>query len=183
LFRGIALLLGLVVATAGHADEALWRQLQSGGFVVLIRHATAPGIGDPPGFVLGDCATQRNLSDAGRDEARRLGEAFRARGIPATAVLSSEWCRTRDTAQLAFGRYQAWPPLNSFMRSPDAERAQSQAVLERAARIRPGENLVLVTHQVNITALTGIGPTSAEMVIAKPGKTGALEVVGRLPPP
>src|SRR5262245_66414487 len=90
----VALAVLLLAPTLGAADEALWDLLRAGGRIVLMRHATTtPGVGDPPGFRAGDCPTQRNLTDAGRDEARRVGAAFRARGIPIGRVLSSQWCR------------------------------------------------------------------------------------------
>jgi phosphohistidine phosphatase SixA len=166
------------------ADEDLWSRLKSGGHVVVVRHAsTEPGVGDPPNLKLGDCATQRNLSAPGREESTRLGGAFRARGIPVDEVLSSEWCRCRDTAQLAFGRYAPWPPLNSFFSDRSAEGAQTRAVRERAARWQGPGNLVLVTHQVNITALTGVFPAQGEMVVLRPGGGDTVEVVGRLAPP
>ena len=108
--RGRTLVLVLVVgltlmpaATVG-ASEHLWTHLKAGGQVVLIRHAiTTPGVGDPPGMRLDDCSSQRNLTDEGRRDARRLGEAFRARGLPVDRVLSSPWCRCLETARLAFG--------------------------------------------------------------------------------
>src|SRR5690242_9259354 len=100
----LAALLALA-AIGARADEALWALLQQGGQVVLVRHAlTEPGVGDPPGFRPGECRTQRNLSDAGRAEARRLGAALRERRIPVGDVLSSPWCRCLETAQLVFGR-------------------------------------------------------------------------------
>lgn len=175
-------LAALAIATGpAHADEALWARLKAGGHVVVMRHAsTEAGVGDPPDFRLGECATQRNLSPAGRLESQRLGEAFRARGVPARQVLSSEWCRCRDTAALAFGDYAAWPPLNSFFGDRSTEGAQTRAVRERAAGWKGPGNLVLVTHQVNITALTGVFPAQGEMVILRPGGGDRLEVVGRI---
>ena len=90
------------LSQAQAATDDGWSAMRDGA-IVLFRHANAPGGGDPPGFRLGDCTTQRNLDDAGRRQAQRIGEAFRARGIRVGAVLSSQWCRTRDTATLAFG--------------------------------------------------------------------------------
>jgi phosphohistidine phosphatase SixA len=108
------LVLTLVTPTSVVADEALWMLLGGGGQIVLMRHATtSPGVGDPPGFRPAECATQRNLTDAGRDEARRIGAAFRARRVPVGRVLSSHWCRCLETARLAFGRAEPWEPLDS----------------------------------------------------------------------
>lgn len=175
-----ALLVG-VPATAGAAD-ALWALLKGGGQVVVMRHAsTEPGLGDPPGFRLDDCTTQRNLSAVGREEARRLGVAFRARGVPLGRVLSSRWCRCLETARLAFGRVEPWPPLDSFFdersRGPEQTRAARALAGERPAE----DNLILVTHQVNIGALTGVFPASGEMVILTPQGGGQFRVAGRLP--
>jgi broad specificity phosphatase PhoE len=163
--------------------DAVWKLLGRGGHVVLVRHAsTEAGLGDPPGFRLGDCATQRNLSEAGREEARRLGEAFRARDIPVGRVLSSRWCRCIDTARLAFGRAEGWPPLDSFFDDRSREPGQTAAVRRLVAE-RPAEgNLVLVTHNVNITALAGISPAPGELVVLTPREDGTFTVTGRLRP-
>jgi phosphohistidine phosphatase SixA len=170
-------------AGAAQADEALWARLKEGGHIVVIRHAsTEAGVGDPPDFRLGECATQRNLSPTGRLESMRLGEVFRARGVSARQVLSSEWCRCRDTAALACGDYAAWSPLNSFFGDRSTESAQTRAVRERAAGWKGPGNLVLVTHQVNITALTGIFLAPGEMVILRPGGDERLELIGRIAP-
>ena len=165
------------------ADEAVWRLLESGGQVAVIRHAsTVAGFGDPPGFRLDDCATQRNLSEAGREESRRIGAAFRARGVPVDRVLSSRWCRCLETARLAFGSAEPWPPLDSFFddRSREPEQTRQVRALLRE-RPSPG-NLVLVTHHVNITALTGISPAQGEMIVLTPDGKGGFKVAGRLSP-
>lgn len=174
----------VALSLAGDADAAaLWALLARGDQVVVVRHAaTDPGVGDPPAFRLGDCATQRNLSAEGRGEAVRLGAALRARGIPVGRVLSSRWCRCLDTARLAFGGAEAWPPLDSFFgdraRAPD----QTAAVRAAVAAHRPGRGtLVLVTHQVNITALTGVSPAPGELVVLTP-RGGDFTVRGRLAP-
>jgi broad specificity phosphatase PhoE len=165
-----------------HADEALWSQLRSGGLVVFIRHGlTDPGVGDPPGFKLGDCKTERNLNVAGRAEAKRVGEAFRREKVPVAQVLSSEWCRCRDTATIAFGSYEVWPALNNlFGRSENVE-AQRRAMLERLGTFRGPGNLVLVTHGSVVVPVAGVSPATAEMVILKPAGAGKLELVGRIP--
>lgn len=174
----------LVLAGAcglARADDALWAQLRAGGLVVLIRHAeTDPGVGDPPGFRLDDCKTQRNLSAAGREQAKRLGEAFRRERVPIAQVLSSEWCRCRDTATLAFGRYETWTALNNLFGRHENEPAQRRAMLERAGAYREQGNLVLVTHGATIVPVAGINPAQAELVVARPAGSGQIEVVGRL---
>lgn len=181
-FLGAALLASSVSA-ASAADA--WPELNQGGAIVLFRHATAPGIGDPANFKLNDCPTQRNLDDTGRAEARKLGEQFRSRKIQVGAVLTSQWCRTRDTARLAFGNdaVKDEPAFNSFFtRSAgisDAQTAQARAIL---ARWRGPGTLVVVTHQVNISALTGVGSASAEGVVVRPAADGSLTVLGSVTP-
>ena len=134
-------------ATQVAEEERLWALLHDGGQVVLMRHGTTtPGSGDPPGFRLGDCTTQRNLSDAGRAEARRTGEEFRRAEIPVGRVLSSQWCRCLDTARLAFGKAEEEPALNSAF-ADDRERAKQMDATRKLLAIDPhGPNLVLVTH-------------------------------------
>lgn len=178
----LATLLQCAIAQ-GAGEEQVWSALKSGGHVVLIRHAvTEPGIGDPPGFRLGDCSTQRNLSAEGRADAQRIGEAFRRRGIAVAEVLSSRWCRCLETAQLAFGRAAPAAMLDSMFNDDNSERNEEKIRAVKAAVVRPPApgNLVLVTHNVNIQALTGVSPSSGEMVVVLPEKNGELKVVGRL---
>ncbi|MFM8609056.1 MAG: histidine phosphatase family protein [Burkholderiaceae bacterium] len=146
--------------------------LRQGACAVLIRHAqTESGIGDPPGFRIDLCSTQRNLSAEGREQARRIGDWFRTQQLLPRAVLSSAWCRCRDTAELAFGRHVIWSALNSFFQDQGVDRGRAQAaqMREALARIPAGRFEVWVTHQVNITALTGswAGMGEAVMVDAK----------------
>ena len=177
----------LLLAFASHAttdeSDALWRLLRGGGQVVIMRHATTePGVGDPPAFRLDDCATQRNLSEAGREDARRISAAFRARGVPIGRVLSSRWCRCLETARLAFGTVEPWPPLDSFFDDRSREPERTQAVRRRVGERPVTGNLVLVTHRVNIFALTGLDPAPGEMIILTPRGGGDFRVAGRLTP-
>ena len=175
------LLIVLALATPAGANEALWALLRGGGHVVMIRHATtAPGVGDPAGFRLEDCATQRNLSDEGRREARDLGAGFRTRGVPVAAVLSSRWCRCLETARLAFGEATPWPALDSQFHDRSRADAQAAALRERIATHRGPGNLVLVTHGANIANWTGIHPAQGEVLVLAPGEKGAFRVAGRL---
>jgi broad specificity phosphatase PhoE len=169
----------LVQATAG--DDAAWRRLTHGGHVLLLRHAlTDPGIGDPPGFVLGKCGTQRNLSPTGRRHASEIGAAFRTRSIPVGPVWSSRWCRCLETARLAFGRAQPMPMLDSMFQEDEASGAAKVAqVKARVAASKESANLVLVTHGANILALTGESVSPGEMVLVKAGDP-ELRVLGRL---
>ena len=160
------------------ADPALWQALRSGEAVALIRHAEAPGTGDPPGFRLEACATQRNLSPAGRAQAARLGQQFRANGIANAEIRSSQWCRCRDTAAaLGLGPVRDAPALNSFFGRSEAAAAETRALRQLVAGLPAGQPAVLVTHQVNITALTGIYPASGEVIVMARQGYG---VLGRL---
>ena len=177
-----ALLFGTSVYTAAQTnDESAWPALQDGS-IVLFRHADAPGIGDPAGFKLGDCSTQRNLGEAGRDQARRIGERFRSRGVKVSAVLSSQWCRTRETAALAFpGLARDDTAFNSTFGDRSKLPEQTAAALATLKRWRGPGVLVVVTHQVNITALTGRATASGEGIVVRPRGDG-IEVLTSLPP-
>lgn len=141
-------------------------RLRTGGCIVLWRHAqTEPGIGDPPGFTLASCSTQRNLSDAGREQARAAGAWFRKQKLVPRSVLSSAWCRCKDTADLAFGHHELWTPLNSTFAEGDQAGAARAAMATRLALLRPGHFEVWVTHQVNITALTRAVPAMGEGLV------------------
>lgn len=202
LLAAVTLAAGLQAAPVRAAGEALWRGLAEGRLVALMRHAEAPGTGDPPGFRLGDCATQRNLDAGGRAQARATGALFRARGIERARVFTSQWCRCRETAELlGLGPVEELPALNSFISDRARRGPQSEATLAFLADLPAGTPVVLVTHQVNITALTDVFPRSGEIVVVRqrrggpedgdPGDGGpenggpevlGLEVVGRLGP-
>ncbi|HEY7250425.1 MAG TPA: histidine phosphatase family protein [Methylomirabilota bacterium] len=176
--------MALPLPAGARASESLWTLLKGGGQVVLLRHgSTPPEMGDPTGFRLDDCATQRNLSAAGREESRRIGAAFTARGIPVERVLSSPWCRCLETARLAFGAALPWDPLSSLFADRTRQAEQTRAFRELAGQKRPGANVILVTHGANIVAFVGVGPAMGEMVIVTPQGGGSFAVAGRLPPP
>lgn len=150
-----------------HVADA-WLALKSGDAVVLMRHAIAPGIGDPPDFNLEDCSTQRNLSEAGRMQAKAIGDVIRANGVIEAMILSSEWCRCMETARLLnLGTPEPAAMLNSFFQDRQSEQAQTLALSESLKKWlhSSGEVRVLVTHQVNISALTGQFASSGEMLI------------------
>jgi broad specificity phosphatase PhoE len=162
-------------------DQAAWAALKSGA-IVLFRHAHAPGGGDPPGMRLNDCATQRNLDDAGRAQARRIGAMFRERSIEVGRVLTSRWCRAAETDELAFpGRAIPEPAFDSFF----ADRSRAPAQTEAGRRILlawagPGA-LVVTTHQLVISALIGGAIASGEgIVLQRQGEK--LVVIGRIAP-
>ena len=176
--------MALTRPAAARASEPLWTLLKGGGQVVLLRHgSTPPAVGDPPGFRLDDCTTQRNLSVAGREESRRIGAAFTARGIPVDRVLSSPWCRCLETARLAFGAAEPWDPLSSLFADRTRQAEQTRAFRELAGEKRAGANVILVTHGANIVAFVGVSPAMGEMVIVTPQGGGAFTVAGHLPPP
>ncbi len=174
----------LSLAGAGEADAVeLWALLTRGDQVIVVRHAgTSPGVGDPPGFRPGVCSTQRNLSAEGRAQAVRLGAALRARGVPVGRVLSSRWCRCLDTARLAFGEAEGWPPLDSIFEDRSRARGQTAAVRAAIAAHGPGGGtLVLVTHGANVAALAGIHPAPGELLVLTP-RGGDFTFRGRLAP-
>jgi broad specificity phosphatase PhoE len=179
---GLAGILGLPGAAA--ANETIWTLLKGGRQVILIRHAiTTPGVGDPPGFRLDDCATQRNLTDAGRADARRVGETFRARGVPVGRVLSSPWCRCLETSRLAFGAAEVSKPLSNLYGRSEASAEQVRQMEMLIGTWRPegaGGNLVLVSHGSTILALTGVSLDPAEMVVVTPRPGEKFKVAGRL---
>jgi phosphohistidine phosphatase SixA len=160
----------------------------SAGTIVLLRHATAPGTGDPPGFKLLDCSTQRNLDAAGRLQAQHIGQTLRAlvaqAGSKVQAVWSSQWCRTQDTATLAFPDIKSAPvaAFNSFFEDNTRASSQTQAALQLLASWRGPGVLVVVTHQVNITALIGVVPASGAGVVLR-YEGGVLKVLGQTPAP
>ncbi|MFT7402744.1 MAG: broad specificity phosphatase PhoE [Hydrogenophaga sp.] len=179
---GLALgapLLGRAQSTTEPAD--FWSLLRQGGNVLLMRHAqTESGIGDPPNFKLGDCSTQRNLSETGREQSRRVAAAFQREKVAPDEVRSSAWCRCVDTAELAFGRHTVWSPINSFFQQSGRE-TQTLEVLQALTSFKAPSNLVLVTHQVNISALTGSFVAMGEMLLTRPAQLtdGRLRVLAR----
>jgi phosphohistidine phosphatase SixA len=160
------------LAPAAQSDDgqlsSAWQALQTGHAVILMRHARAPGTGDPPEFEIGQCATQRNLSDDGRKQAVAIGDVLRANGITTATVLSSEWCRCQETAQLLnFGDPVPAPMINSFFQDRSTEPEQTRELKKSLDQwiAQPSEPRILVTHQVNISALTGQFAGSGDMLI------------------
>jgi phosphohistidine phosphatase SixA len=190
--RRVAVLLGASpwFPAPAQADEAAVLQaLRAGGVAVLLRHAqTTPGVGDPPGWRLEDCASQRNLDEPGRAQARRVGEWFARQRIVPTVVRNSPWCRTRDTAMLAFGRSQDWPALANRFGNRDAQQpALADEVLRYIADLKPGQLALLVSHGSSIQAFVGEYLAQGEAVVVR-GRRGAdgtvtTTVVGRLAVP
>jgi len=182
-----AFLLGALalLALPARADEAAaWAALKQGGHVAFIRHeATEPGLGDPPGYRLEDCASQRNLSAQGREAAKRLGERLRAEGVVIDKVYTSPWCRCRDTATLAFGKAEDWDALSSFFDDRSQEPKRTERVKNRVGTYSTKKakgTVVMVTHHVNIQALTYQAVGQGEIVVVRPDGCCGLKVVGRI---
>jgi phosphohistidine phosphatase SixA len=178
----VVLLVLLAIRPAAAADEeTTWKLLAGGGQAVLIRHAiTTPGVGDPPGMRLTECNTQRNLTDEGRAHAGRVGEAFRARKIPVDRVMSSPWCRCLETARLAFGPPEVWTALSNLFDRPQNRTEQVAQMQAFIGGLRRSGNVVLVSHGSTISALTGINPDPAGMVVLTPQGGTRFTVAGRL---
>jgi phosphohistidine phosphatase SixA len=178
----IAFLFSALLAIPAGATEIAWAKLAEGGHTILLRHAIAPGTGDPANFKLDDCSTQRNLSDQGRQQAQRIGARLAARTIKVDVVLSSQWCRAIDTANLAFPglKITLEPALNSFFTDMSSKDDQTEAVLRLIGAFGGSGNQVMVTHQVNITALTGLNPREGEAIIVDADPDGSnIRIIGR----
>ncbi len=173
----------LVLGTAGSALASAegWEALRRPGAIAVMRHALAPGAGDPASFQIDDCSTQRNLDERGRMQARSIGAAFRAEGIAVDRVVSSQWCRCRETAELlGLGKVESLVSLNSFFGQYERSGPQTAATRAFLAALPEGQRVVLVTHQVNISALAGAYPASGEVFVLQLGVGGAVEITGRI---
>ncbi len=172
----------LITASLASAADS-WSVLKEPGTIALIRHADAPGVGDPKGWRLDDCATQRNLSERGRRQARALGEGFRANAVAAEKVIASQWCRAVETATLMqLGPVEQHPAFNNAY-----VLSERRAELTRAAReVLSGWSgrglLVVVTHGDNIQLLAGVMPAQGEIVAVRRNAAdpATLTVVGRI---
>jgi phosphohistidine phosphatase SixA len=178
----VALIVAVTPAAAADASVA-WEALRKSGYVALMRHADAPGgAGDPPGFKLDDCSTQRNLSEKGRVDAVAMGAQIRANGISFTRIVSSPWCRCVETAKLMdLGPVDIDPAFsNAFVLRDRREELRHDAT--SILNTWTDGTLMVVTHGANIHALSGVSPTSAEIVVVDP-LTSPLRVIGRIPAP
>ena len=155
--------------TASLSSETIWTEARKGDNIILIRHALAPGGGDPDGFNINDCKTQRNLNEVGINQSKKIGKIFRDNKIPIDIVLSSEWCRCKDTAFYAFGRFKEFSALNSTFSNPYIKN-ETRQIKEIKKYLKnwdgKGKNLILVTHYSIITAITDVMPGSGAIVIA-----------------
>ncbi len=172
----------LAAEQSAAADDPLWSQLKKGGYVILMRNsAVDEGLGDPKGYKVNDCATQLNLTDKGRAEAKRIGDEFKKRKIPIKQVLTSAFCRTKETAQLAFGKADVWEALNSFYDKPERKSEQTRLLHQRLeSPPTDGTNLILVTHGYNIVSAVGLNPDPGDMLIIAPSFRVGYKIVGEL---
>jgi phosphohistidine phosphatase SixA len=175
-------LMALAVTNSQADPGDLIEQMKSGGHILMIRHAYAPGTGDPAHFKIRDCATQRNLDKRGRTQARDIGDWLRSKGINAASVYSSQWCRCLETARLLdLGTVAELPALNSFYELPQDREPNIRALRSFIANLPAnGELIILVTHFVTILEISEEGVSSGEGVVLKLKGQGAYDVSGRL---
>ena len=179
LASALAALLLLAVSPVA-ATEAGWALLRNGGQAVLLVHANAPGSGDPANFEIGNCRTQRNLSDRGRQQARRIGALFDARAEPVEQLYASRYCRTLETARLAFRQdIEELAALDEPTDDEAANEAARQAVYDLIRGYSGWGNLVLVTHPATVEAMVGTRPREGEAIIVAPAEEG-IRQIGRI---
>ena len=174
----LIIFISLTSSVKADLNKKLFKQLEDGGKLIFIRHAYAPGSGDPNNFNLNDCSTQRNLNSIGQKQARDIGEFFNENKIKIYKVLSSEWCRCKETAKIAFKNFTTNSFLNSFYSSKFAKNKDKQvkALKEYIKKFKSDKNLVLVTHYVLISEILNYGPSSGEIVVANKN----LNIIGSL---
>ena len=164
----LKVILFIIISFQLNASEQSWKIAQEGDKIILIRHSLAPGGGDPAGFKVDDCKTQRNLNRTGINQSKKIGKLFKKNKVPVDQVLSSQWCRCKDTAKYAFGNFKEFTALNSTFQSP-YDQNEAKQLKDLYAFVKDwnsnGKNLVLVTHYSIITAVTNAVPSSGELVI------------------
>ena len=156
-----------IIPNQSNTEENLINTLKKGNNIIFIRHSLAPGNGDPLGFILSDCSTQRNLNEKGIIQSKKIGNFFEKNQIPIDLVLSSEWCRCKDTAFYAFNDFKTFDALNSFYDEKFAanEDKQIKNLKKFINKWKGDKNLVLVTHYVVINSILGVGSGSGEIVV------------------
>ena len=164
----IIIFITLTSSIKADLNENLINQLEEGGKLIFIRHAYAPGSGDPNNFNLNDCSTQRNLNSDGRKQAKDIGKFFRENKISIYKVLSSEWCRCKETANIAFKEFSTNSFLNSFYSSKYAKNRDKQveALYDYVKKFKSNQNLIFVTHYVLVSEVLNYGPSSGEIVVS-----------------
>lgn len=175
-----SLIVGVVAAADTSKD--MFKLMKSGGHVLMLRHAYAPGTGDPENFRIGDCSTQRNLDAQGRSQAIRIGKRFQEKGIRSARVFSSQWCRCIETAKaLGLGPVTELPSLNSFFEHPQHREPNLKALKAfLSTQSTNGELIILVTHFVNIAAMTRNSVSSGEGILLELHKDKSYTVVGQV---
>ena len=172
----------LAMAGGASGQAEMFNRMKTGGHILMLRHAFAPGNGDPANFQIGDCSTQRNLDDRGREQASAIGKLLRSKGISSARVYSSQWCRCYETAELLeMGSVAELPALNSFYELTQ-DREPNLKSLRKFIAEQPydGVLVILVTHFVTISAITAEGVSSGEGVLLKLNRDVPYEVIGRL---
>jgi broad specificity phosphatase PhoE len=178
--------LGLLITPVMASDDAdpaeIIERMRAGGHILMIRHALAPGFGDPPNFQIGDCSTQRNLDDHGREQARSIGDWLRSQGITSARVYSSQWCRCLETANLLqMGPVEEMPALNSFYELTQNREPNLKALRQFIAKQPPdGKLIILVTHLVTISAMANEAVSSGEGVLLRLNPAAHYDIIGRL---
>ena len=164
----ILIFISLITPIKADLEKKLLNQLEDGGKLIFIRHAYAPGNGDPNNFNLNDCSTQRNLNKEGREQAKYIGEFFKKNNIEIDKVLSSEWCRCKETAKIAFKNFSTNNFLNSFYSSKYAKNKDKQikALNDYIGKFESDKNLILITHYVLISEILNYAPSSGEIVVS-----------------
>ena len=164
----IIIFISLTIPIKADINKNLLIQLEDGGKLIFIRHAYAPGGGDPENFNLNDCSTQRNLNDDGREQAKYIGEFFKKNKIKIDDVLSSEWCRCKETAKIAFKNFTTNSFLNSFYSSKYAKNKDRQIEMlnDYVKKFKSNKNLILITHYVLISEVLNYASTSGEIVVS-----------------
>lgn len=164
----LIIFISIIFPVKADLNDNLKKQLKNGGNLIFIRHAYAPGGGDPDNFIISNCSTQRNLNEDGKKQSRKIGQFFIKNNISIDKVLSSEWCRCKDTANIAFNKFETKNFLNSFFSSKFANNKNQQIrdLKEYIKNWESDKNLVLVTHYVLITEVLNYSPSSGEIVIS-----------------
>mgnify|MGYP001227596932 CR=1 FL=1 len=166
--RKLLIIFFIFIPNNSHSNENIVKFLKEGKKIVFIRHALAPGNGDPNNFDIKDCSTQRNLNDEGRAQSKRIGNFFEKNNIKIDRVLSSEWCRCKDTAKIAFGKFETFSALNSFYETRFSKNKSKQMkdLREYISKWESDSNLIIVTHYVVILDILDRGTSSGEMIIS-----------------
>ena len=176
----IIIFISLTTSIKADLNKKLINTLEDGGKLIFIRHAYAPGNGDPDNFTLDDCSTQRNLNEEGRKQAQYIGNFFKENKIKIDKVLSSEWCRCKETAKIAFKNFSTNSFLNSFYSSKYRKNKEKQIEMlnDYVKKYKNNQNLIFVTHYVLISEVLNYAPSSGEIVVSDKNfnMIGAIEI-------